>query len=181
MATAPAPGRRGVLVGALAAVGCAVAAPAWAMPRLPRRALALTQLHTGEQVDLVYWANGRYVPDALRRIDWLLRDFRTGDVHPIDPHLLDLLAALHQLLRVRAPIEVLSGYRSPATNAMLASFSEGVATNSLHLEGRAIDIQVPGRSTAMVHRAALALRGGGVGYYPRSHFVHLDVGRVRTW
>src|ERR1700688_3472701 len=103
MGSAPASGRRGFLVGAMAAVGCAVTAPA----------LALTHLHTGEHLDIVYWANGRYEPGALRHIDWLLRDFRTGDVHPIDPHLLDLLAALHQRLRAGAPIEVYSGYRSP--------------------------------------------------------------------
>jgi uncharacterized protein YcbK (DUF882 family) len=181
MGSAPSSGRRGFLVGAMAAVGCAVAAPAVAWPRLPRRSLALTHLHTGEHLDIVYWANGRYEPGALRHIDWLLRDFRTGDVHPIDPHLLDLLAALQQRLRVAAPIEVYSGYRSPATNAMLASVSEGVASNSLHVDGRAIDIGVPGRTTAAVQRAALGLRGGGVGYYPRSHFVHLDVGRVRSW
>ena len=110
-----------------------------------------------------------------------MRDFRNDAVHPIDPHLIDLLAVLRQRLGAHAPIQVLSAYRSPATNAMLASMSEGVATNSLHLQGRAIDIRLPGRPLSAVRRAALVLRGGGVGYYPRSNFVHLDVGSVRRW
>jgi uncharacterized protein YcbK (DUF882 family) len=158
------------------------AAPALAAPRpMPRRALSFAHLHTGETLDLIYWADGRYQPGALRRIDWLLRDFRTDEVHPIDPRLLDVLAALRQRLRMRAPFQVISAYRSPATNAMLASMSETVATNSLHMEGRAIDIRLPGRPLWAVRQAALALRAGGVGYYPRSQFVHLDVGGVRRW
>ncbi|HZT51194.1 MAG TPA: DUF882 domain-containing protein [Stellaceae bacterium] len=174
-------GRRRLLAAA-AGVACLAAAPALAVPRMPqRRALALSHRHTGERLALVYWADGRYVPGALRRIDWLLRDYRTGEVHPIDPRLLDLLAALGARLGVGAPIEIVSGYRSPATNAILARESEAVATNSLHMSGRAIDIRVPGRSTWAVRQAALALRGGGVGYYPRSEFVHIDVGSVRHW
>ncbi len=175
-------GRRQVLGTVAAAAACMVAAPALALPRMPgRRILAFDHLHTGESLDVVYWADGHYQPGALHRINWLLRDFRTDQVHPIDPHLLDLLTALRQQLRVRAPFQVVSGYRSPATNAWLASLTEGVATNSLHMQGQAIDISVPGRPLWAVRRVALGLRGGGVGYYPRSHFVHLDVGRVRYW
>jgi len=174
-------GRRGVLAGAAAAVALA-AVPALAAPRPPsRRALSLAHLHTGEKLDLIYWADGRYQPGALRRIEWLLRDFRTDEVHPIDPRLLDLLAAVRQRLRTRAPIQVISAYRSPLTNAMLASLSESVAPNSLHMAGRAIDVRLPGRPLWAVRQVATALRAGGVGYYPRSQFVHLDVGSVRHW
>jgi uncharacterized protein YcbK (DUF882 family) len=184
MPSAPEWGRRRFLAQGAAAALCALAAPAAALasPRPPlRRVLAFDHLHTGERLDIVYWANGHYQPGALKRIDWLLRDFRDDAVHPIDPRLLDLLAALRQRLGVHGPLQVISAYRSPATNAMLASMSEGVATNSLHLEGRAIDIRVPGRPLSAVRRAALALKGGGVGYYPRSNFVHVDVGGVRRW
>jgi len=175
-------GRREFLGAAAMAVTGMIAAPALAMPRAPgRRALAFYNLHTGESLDLVYWAEGLYNPGAMQRIDWLLRDFHNGTVRPIDRRLLDLLATMRQNLGSQAPFQVLSGYRSPETNAMLARTTEGVATNSLHLEGKAIDIRVPGRSLAAVHRLALALKGGGVGYYPHSDFIHLDVGRVRQW
>ncbi len=181
MAFTPDIGRRRLLAAA-AAVAAFTAVPAWAMPRpLPRRALSFAHLHTGETLDLVYWADGHYQPAALRRINWLLRDFRTDEVHPIDPRLLDVLAALRQRLRARGPFQVVSAYRSPATNAMLASLSEAVAPNSLHMAGRAIDIRLPGRPIWAVRQAAMALRAGGVGYYPRSNFVHVDVGSVRHW
>jgi uncharacterized protein YcbK (DUF882 family) len=175
-------GRREFLGAAAMAVTGVIAAPAIAMPRGPsRRSLAFHNLHTGESLDLVYWAEGLYNPGAMRRIDWLLRDFHNGTVRPIDRRLLDLLAVMRQHLDSQAPFQVLSGYRSPETNAMLARTTEGVATNSLHLEGKAIDIRVPGRSLAALHRVALSLRGGGVGYYPNSDFIHLDVGRIRQW
>jgi uncharacterized protein YcbK (DUF882 family) len=182
MGYAPDLGRRKFLALTAASAASLVAAPAFAMPRMPQsRTLAFQQLHTGEKLDVVYWAEGRYQPGALRRIDWLLRDFRSEDVHPIDPRLLDLLTVLRQRLGTSAPFQVISGYRSPATNAMLASMSEGVATNSLHMQGQAIDIRLPGRPLAALHRTALSLRAGGVGYYPRSNFVHVDVGAVRHW
>ena len=182
MDSTPGTGRRRFLTLAAGAVASAIAAPAIAAPIIPtRRSLAFQHLHTGEKLDIVYWADGRYLPGALNRIDWLLRDFRTDEVHPIDRRLLDLLAVLHQVLRSRAPYLVFSGYRSPQTNAMLASLTEGVATNSLHLEGQAIDIRLSDRSLGQMHRAALALEAGGVGYYPDSNFIHLDVGRVRRW
>ncbi len=175
-------GRRRFLGIAGAALVGGLAFPAEAARRLlTPRVLAFQNLHTGERLSTVYYAEGRYLPEAMRHIDWLLRDFRTDQVHVIDPQLLDLLADLHGHLETREPFHVISGYRSPQTNAMLASLGDGVAQNSLHLQGMAIDIRVPGRGLRHVRAAALALRRGGVGYYPRSDFVHVDTGRVRTW
>ena len=169
-----------LLAGTAAAL---IAAPAIGAPRLApdRRSLAFHNLHTGENLDLVYWSDGSYQPDALRQIDHVLRDFRTGDVHPIDPRLLDLLARVNGQLDSTGPFQVISGYRSPATNAMLRRDSEGVAKSSLHMQGQAIDVRVPDRALANLRRIAMNLRGGGVGYYPQSDFVHIDVGRVRYW
>lgn len=175
-------GRRRFLGIAGAALVGGLAYPAEAARRLiAPRALAFQNLHTGETLKTVYFAEGRYLPDAMRHINWLLRDFRTEQVHAIDPRLLDLLADLHNHLETREPFHVISGYRSPKTNAMLASLGDGVAQNSFHLQGKAIDIRVPGRSLTHVRAAALMLQRGGVGYYPRSDFVHVDTGRVRTW
>jgi len=145
------------------------------------RALRFTHLHTGERLAVEYFSAGAYLPDALRAIDHLLRDFRTGGVHAIDPGLLDLLHGLTGLTGSGRPFEVISGYRSPATNQMLRSRSEGVAAGSLHQQGRAIDIRLADVPLASLRDAALAARRGGVGYYPQSKFVHVDTGRVRTW
>ena len=145
------------------------------------RALALHNIHTGESIRAEYWVDDRYVPGALRQIDWLLRDYRTDEVREIDRRLLDLLGMLPYALETREPFEVISGYRSPATNAMLAATTNGVARSSLHVAGLAIDIRVPGRSLSALRDAARALGRGGVGYYPASNFVHVDVGRVRHW
>ncbi|MBL8197817.1 MAG: DUF882 domain-containing protein [Chromatiales bacterium] len=146
----------------------------------PRR-LAFRHTHTGEALDVEYSEAGRYIPDALLTINHLLRDFRSGQVHPIDPALLDVLYALRQQVGGRAPFEIISAFRSPETNAMLAGNSSGVATKSLHLSGRAIDIRLPGVATAKLRDAGMRLRAGGVGYYPESDFVHVDTGRVRYW
>lgn len=145
------------------------------------RVLALRNLHTGEFVRATYWAAGRYVREGLSQIDRLLRDYRTNAVHPIDRRLLALMGELHDQLETREPFEVISGYRSPATNATLASTTSGVSPTSLHVSGMAVDIRVPGRPLRAVRAAAEALRAGGVGYYPESDFVHVDVGRVRYW
>jgi len=145
------------------------------------RALAFRNLHTGEFVRATYWAAGQYVREGLSQIDRLLRDHRTNLVHPIDRRLLGLLDELHGSLDTAEPFEVISGYRSPATNAGLVASSSGVAPGSLHVAGMAIDIRVPGRPLRAVRDAAKALRTGGVGYYPDSNFVHVDVGRVRYW
>ncbi|HLI13943.1 MAG TPA: DUF882 domain-containing protein [Alphaproteobacteria bacterium] len=175
-------GRRLFLCAGAATLASAAVKPALAaIPRGHFRSVAFDNLHTGERLKVDYWVNGRYVPDALGAVNHLLRDFRTGDVFPIDPQLLDLLDALRRKLGSHAPYQVISGYRSPKTNAMLREFSDGVAANSLHMQGMAIDIRVPDRMLRSVRRAAMSLYRGGVGYYPRSDFVHVDVGRVRHW
>jgi len=174
--------RREVMLLGISALASVLARPAIAVPRAnDRRRLSFHNLHTGESLDAVYWVDGAYVRDALKRIDTVLRDFRTGDVHPIDPRLLDLLVRLRQKLGTNEPVHVISGYRSPRTNAMRRSHSEGVAGRSLHMEGMAIDIRVPGCKLDDVRTAALDLASGGVGYYPASDFVHVDIGRIRHW
>ena len=144
-------------------------------------ALAFYNTHTGERLSLVYREGGEYVTEAMAEIDRLLRDHRTGEVARIDPALLDQLHRLQMLLDAKQPFHVISGYRSPATNARLAAASGGVARRSLHMQGQAIDIRLPGRPLADVRRAALSMQAGGVGFYQRSDFVHLDTGRVRAW
>lgn len=165
----------------------AIAAPFLLGPRrlfaaaTATRALRFDHLHTGERLTVEYFSRGAYLPDALGAIDHLLRDFRTGEVRPIDPALLDLLHGLSDLTASHRPFEVISGYRSPATNGMLRSRSEGVASGSLHMKGQAIDIRLADVRLAALRDAARAVRRGGVGYYPASNFVHVDTGRVRTW
>jgi len=145
------------------------------------KVLAFHNTHTGDQLNLTYFEQGRYIKDALHEINHLLRDYHDGTVHPIDPALLDQLYDLKHTLGVRKPFHIVSAYRSPATNADLRKHSDGVAKNSLHMEGRAIDIRIEGLDTQRIRNAALAMRRGGVGYYERSDFVHLDTGSVRTW
>ena len=178
--------RRSILRAGAALVATAAASPALASisknaASADFRALAFDNLHTGEKLKIDYWVEGNYVPDALHNINHLLRDYRNGEVHVIDPKLLDLLNHLHRRLGSNAPFEVISGYRSPATNAMLHARSKGVATHSLHMQGMAIDIRLPDRGLKDLHETALAMRAGGVGYYPSLDFVHVDVGRVRRW
>jgi uncharacterized protein YcbK (DUF882 family) len=145
------------------------------------RSLLLHHLHTGETLKAVYFADGRYLKEGLRAITHHLRDWRVDQTRPIDPELLDLVWAVWQRLESSAPVHVVCGYRSPATNALLRRRSHGVARNSLHLRGMAIDLRVPDRSLRTLRSAALSLKGGGVGYYPRSDFVHVDSGSVRSW
>jgi uncharacterized protein YcbK (DUF882 family) len=161
--------------------------PVLAIPRrllaksMGGRSLDFVHTHTGERLAVEYFGGGAYVPDALTTVNHFLRDFRTGDVHSIDPHLLDLLHGLTGLTGSQRPYQVISGYRSPVTNDMLRHRSEGVAAGSLHMQGQAIDIRLADVPLVALQRAALALRGGGVGYYPASDFVHVDTGRVRHW
>jgi uncharacterized protein YcbK (DUF882 family) len=147
----------------------------------PEKALAFYNTHTGETLKTVYWNQGEYVPQSLAEINYILRDHRTGDVRDIEPALLDLLCALHQKLGSAAPFSIISGYRSPETNAHLSNMGKGVVKNSMHLLGKAIDIRLPGHELKRLQRAAIDLQRGGVGFYPSSDFVHVDVGRVRYW
>ncbi len=145
------------------------------------KTLSFEHTHTGEKLKLTYFERGNYIKDALQEINYLLRDFRTDEIHPIDTALLDQLFDLKQTLGLNKPFHIISGYRSPFTNARLRKHSHGVAEHSFHLRGRAIDIRVEGVSSKTIRNAALAMAQGGVGYYPRSNFVHLDSGRFRTW
>ena len=175
-----APTRRRFLQGAGAALVLLPLGTAWA--RAPaRRSLSFLHTHTGERLSSVYFQDGEYRADELARINQLLRDFRTGDVHSIDTGVLDILADLRMLADRDEPYEVISGYRSPLTNAALRRHSSGVAEHSLHLQGRAIDVRLPGFPTHELRELALRMGRGGVGFYAQSDFVHLDNGRVRYW
>jgi uncharacterized protein YcbK (DUF882 family) len=167
-------------MGGAAVAGLAGPASASILQRSPRK-LAFDNLHTGERASIEYWAQGRYEPDALQEINVILRDFRSGEVHPIDPGLLDLLHDLQVNLASSKPFEVISGFRSPHTNQMLRDEGHGTARKSQHMLGKAIDIRLPDRALADLHRAAVSLKRGGVGFYPASDFVHVDTGRVRYW
>jgi len=176
--------RLGLVAGAAAGLGLSSSlVNAQGLPLAPAapRKVALHVLHTGEKLDALYYDKGAYVPDALHAVNHALRDFRTGDVHMIDPRLLDLLDAVSQRTGSRDPVQVICGYRSPKTNAMLHEHSEEVAAHSLHLKGQAMDIRLADAALPHLHDAALKLGAGGVGYYPRSDFVHIDVGPVRRW
>jgi uncharacterized protein YcbK (DUF882 family) len=145
------------------------------------RSLSFYNIHTRERLETCYRSNGKLVHPAMQQINYILRDFRTGEIKPIDPNLLDLLYRIVAEVKPRAPISIISGYRCPRTNAALRRVTTGVAKNSLHMKGRAIDIRIPGYRTADLRQLAINLRSGGVGYYPASNFVHLDTGPVRTW
>jgi uncharacterized protein YcbK (DUF882 family) len=186
MSRARRPNRRHFLTTLAAAGGVAlsqrrVQARAHPPPLPPARRLALRHLHTGEHLAIDYAVSGRYEPEALTAVNHLLRDFRTGDVHAIDPSLLDLLHTLAATVETTRPFEVISGYRSPMTNAALRRRSEGVAAQSLHMVGQAIDIRLGDVRLDLVRAAAIDLKRGGVGYYPASNFVHVDTGRIRRW
>ncbi len=152
-----------------------------AHPLVQERAISMISLHTQESTSLVYWRHGKYLPHALHHISHVMRDHYNNKVHRIDPRLLDLLHDLHRNLGSSQPFHLVCGYRSPQTNAWLHRTTGGVAVNSLHLKGQAADVQLPGVSLERLHNAALHMARGGVGYYPRSDFVHVDTGRVRQW
>jgi uncharacterized protein YcbK (DUF882 family) len=174
--------RRAIVLGAGAAMASCAVSPALAtLARANARSLSFDNLHTGEKIRAEYWADGAYIPDALKAIASVLRDFRTGEIHSIDPNLLDVLVVLRAELETESALEIISGYRSPKTNAMLHAKSRGVASSSLHMDGMAIDIRISGRQLAQVRDAAISLKAGGVGYYPKDGFVHLDTGFVRRW
>ena len=147
-----------------------------------RRTIAFAHTHTGERLTTSYFDGGEYQASELARVNYLLRDFRNGEVHPISTDVLDILFDLQRAISSDVlPYEVISGYRSPQTNAELRSHSHGVAEHSLHVQGRAIDVRLPGVATSRLHELALNLGRGGVGYYRSSDFVHVDNGRVRYW
>ncbi|MBV9747331.1 MAG: DUF882 domain-containing protein [Acetobacteraceae bacterium] len=143
--------------------------------------VALHNLHTGDKLDTVFYENGQYVPDAMDEAMRVLRDWRNGEEHAMDPRLFDVLHAVSEKLETRAPFQIISGYRSPQSNAVMHERSSQVASHSQHMLGKASDIRVDGVDLRYLHRAATSLKAGGVGYYPDSNFVHVDVGPVRTW
>lgn len=175
-------GRRSVLRLGLAGLAGFSANPALAAFETVReRKLSLHNLHTGESIRTTFWADGVFQIDALRDIDFVLRDFRTGEVSEIDPQLLVLLHRITQATGMEESFQVISGYRSPETNATLASNSGGVAKRSLHMQGMAIDIRLGRVQLRDLRDTAKSLKGGGVGYYPKSDFIHVDTGNVRYW
>lgn len=181
-------GRRAFLSFSAVAAVSAAASPALAAPAITgkatvasTRALSFVNLHTQESGRILYWENGAYLRPALEQVSRALRDPRNNQIHPISPELLDLVTRLGQTLNSSTPFHIISAYRSQDTNDALAARSRGVAKQSYHLSGMAIDLRLPDRPLNQVRGAALQLAAGGVGYYPSSNFVHLDVGPVRRW
>jgi len=164
-----------------AALATFVPRAAIAVGRSENRTLSFYNIHTGESLTTCYRVNGKLINRAIGRISYIMRDHRTGDVKPVDPNLLDLLHHIVKAAPPPVPISIISGYRSPQTNAALRRVTRGVAKNSLHMEGRAIDIRIPGYKTQEICEHAIELHSGGVGYYPESDFVHLDTGPVKVW
>jgi uncharacterized protein YcbK (DUF882 family) len=169
------------VIGAPAVIKSAKAAtvPGTAPPN--ERVLRLYNTHTGESLRSIFWAEGQFIPEAMQDINKLLRDHRNNKVSAIDPQLMVLLDRISAQYGSHPTLHVISGYRSPETNAMLHENTGGVAKHSLHMEGKAIDVRVPGQDIAKLHKIAMLQKAGGVGYYPDSQFVHMDVGRVRHW
>ena len=152
--------------------------------KAPERVLSFFNTHTGERLKAAYSAGGVYQPDALRDLNYILRDFRVNEIKPIDPRVFDLLHELGGTLETDQPFHIISGYRSPHTNTILRArggATTGVASHSLHMVGQAIDIRLPGVKLENLRNAARSLKIGGVGFYPDLNFVHVDVGRVRSW
>lgn len=163
--------------GSITALRVTAAAPQGAAVR----SLAFVHTHTGEELTATYWRAGQYEPEVLSQVNRLLRDFRTDEIHPIDPALLDVLFDLHSRSGSDSPFHVISGYRSPKTNEMLRHSSDGVAQHSMHLLGRAIDIRLESFPTRQLGELARSIARGGVGFYPASDFIHVDTGRLRFW
>ena len=166
-----------------------LAAPSLSLPALAKtaqpasgeRVLRLYNTHTGEKLKSTFWAEGEFIPDAMKDINKVLRDHRNNKIAQMDPELLLLLTQLNDKLDNNRELHIISGYRSPESNAKLRAASGGVARHSLHMDAKAIDIRLPGKDLKMLHKAAMSLKGGGVGYYASSQFVHMDTGRVRYW
>jgi uncharacterized protein YcbK (DUF882 family) len=179
---------RRTFLGLAGAAVLTIGAAAWSVPAqatplttLPRRTLNFFNTHTNERIGGTYAVNGKYDGRVLNNFNYILRDHRSEEQASIDPKLFDQLSRLQALLQNHDTIEIISGYRSPSSNRMLASNSSGVARNSYHTRAQAIDIRIPSMPIGYVHRAAMSMRAGGVGYYPDSEFVHVDTGPVRAW
>jgi len=179
--------RRDVLkAGVLGLAGTVIApgaanATRLALPDMGAFDISFRNLHTGDMFRGTYRVGNKYLPDAFDEINYVLRDFRVGEDFPMDPRTIDILYLISQKAETNWPFEILSAYRSPKTNAMLQRASDGVADNSLHMTGQAMDIRMPGFSTRRLRDVAQSLRAGGVGYYPNSNFVHIDTGKRRYW
>lgn len=176
--------RRFLQMGAGMALGATAGAtllPRDVLAGIGNRTLNLYAINTQERLTADYWVDGWYNPDALHACNVLLRDRRTDEVTEMDPNLLDLVYLLHRQTGSREPVEIICGYRSPRTNARLAAQGRGVASNSYHVRGQAIDLAVPGFNLSGLRQTARSMEMGGVGYYPRAGFVHVDTGPVRTW
>ena len=166
----------------ITATGLAFCSPWYSVfAATPERTLSFFHTHTGEHLRLTYFSDGIYHDDALQEINHYLRDFRTGEIHPIDSHLLDILYRVQNACNSNGTFEVISGYRSPKTNKLLHDQGHGVAVHSLHMLGKAIDVRLTDVKTSCLKKAAMSLKQGGVGYYAKSDFVHMDTGRVRYW
>jgi uncharacterized protein YcbK (DUF882 family) len=177
-------GRRNFLIGSMGVAGLAGFTPlrkAWATSTPEARSLSLYNIHTTETLQVTYREHGNLLPDALAEVKHFLRDFRNEQTHDIDVALLDDLHDLYTAFDERGHFEVISGYRSPATNAALRHVTTGVAEHSLHILGKAIDVRLTSAATKDLREAAIGLRRGGVGYYPESNFVHVDTGPFRSW
>lgn len=166
---------------AMAAGRSAQAAPSYLRGLGDFRKLNLSNHRTGERLNIIYFADGAYIPEAVDEISYLLRDWRRNEIMPIDARTIDIAAAVYSKLEVSEPLQVISGYRSPETNAMLRRKGRGVAKNSFHTRGMAIDLTMQSRSVSQMYRAAMDVKAGGVGRYSRNHFVHVDCGPCRSW
>jgi uncharacterized protein YcbK (DUF882 family) len=180
---APMLGRRGLFAAAVGVAGASLAAP----PAVAQvfaggaRALGIRRVQTGENFSGVYWQNGRYERNALRQLDWVLRDPGMEEATPMDPRLFDVLAAVQARMGSDENWLVISGYRAPETNAARARQSRRVSRVSLHMSGMAADVQLPGRGSLQLARVAAEMQLGGVGLYRRDGFIHLDCGPARRW
>lgn len=170
----------GVLIPALSTPAAAANFKSGVISQGARR-LSFRNTHTGEMFSGVYRVGNKYLPDAFDQINFVMRDFRTDQKYPMDPRVIDILYTIHRMTGQTRPFEIISGYRSPTTNAMLRSKSSGVAKKSLHMQGQAIDLRMEDFSTRRIRDIAKSIRAGGVGYYSRSDFVHIDSGDVRSW
>ncbi len=180
--SSPCPERRRFLRNSLFLAGGLVSAPAIATTRRTgERRIELHNLHTNEREKILFWSGGEYQEGGLSDLNHLLRDHRTGDIYNMDTGLIDLVYDLDRQLGSNNRIEIISGYRSPKTNNALRSKSDGVAKRSFHMQGKAMDLRVPGIALKELKQTALKMKRGGVGFYPKSGFVHIDTGRVRSW